>query len=649
MSVQDLNFVSEPPEDFNCPICVKVLLEPHVTECCGQHFCEQCLTAWFKEQPERTCPQCRTAGFTHIRYLPMKRKINELLVYCSNRSKGCTVIVTVAQHDDHVGQCPYAEVKCPNNCDALRLLRKDLNNHTANTCIRRLSRCVYCQKQDEYYLIVGHRHQLACPDFPVGCPKNCPNGSAVKRRDLRKHQEVCPLEHVQCPRCQSEMLRQQLTDHQDKTCLKRLVDCSFCAAHVTFDTMDQHMKVCPEYPITCPRECDLGYGLKRKDLRSHSEVCPLEPVTCTKCKEVVTRQLMSEHNTNKCPKRSTQCKYCNMIGEFDFVTGQHIDECEEYPTGCPRRCRGSNQLKRKNLQSHAKVCLLEPVECPFSEVGCNTHLVRRDLNDHVKSNLEHHMMKVMTAHMQLVSDHRQLKEDHEKLNNEHSKLNDEFRKLKAEMAESQPKQRTAKPSPLHVAKELKSALSQLTASSGPRLTACNDTHTFSVPEIAHQRAQWSSPPFYVLEGYKMCLVLERTAHQLQHVWYTQPNSLPNTSSIKVSLQLMNGENDDQLNWPIDSPLALRVEIKSRSAPRHQTRNPPSGHQKTTSLPQPLTFTGPSMSTAQVKFTSYLDHRSQTGLHRVERGTVREIKSCSLRSTGPWTVVITLTKSNVLAL
>lgn len=33
MSVTDLNFVAEPHEDFVCPICAKVLVEPHVTEC----------------------------------------------------------------------------------------------------------------------------------------------------------------------------------------------------------------------------------------------------------------------------------------------------------------------------------------------------------------------------------------------------------------------------------------------------------------------------------------------------------------------------------------------------------------------------------------------------------------------------------------
>ncbi len=34
------NFVDSLPEKYNCGTCKS---QPHVTECCGQHFCKDCL------------------------------------------------------------------------------------------------------------------------------------------------------------------------------------------------------------------------------------------------------------------------------------------------------------------------------------------------------------------------------------------------------------------------------------------------------------------------------------------------------------------------------------------------------------------------------------------------------------------------------
>ena len=140
------DFIVKPSEDFLCPICAKVLVEPHVTECCGQHFCEHCLTKWFKEQGSVICPHCRSINFAHIRYLPMKRKINDLQVFCSNKKDGCTSITTVSHLEAHLSECPYATVKCSLNC-GLSLLRKNVTGHRTNDCRNRISTCIYSVKR----------------------------------------------------------------------------------------------------------------------------------------------------------------------------------------------------------------------------------------------------------------------------------------------------------------------------------------------------------------------------------------------------------------------------------------------------------------------------------------------------------------------
>ena len=551
-STKELNFVIDPSEDFLCPICTKVLVNPHVTDCCGQHFCEQCLTKWF--QRGKICPHCRSTNFTHIRYLPLKRKINDLQVYCSNRKDGCTTITSVSRLDDHLRECLYATVKCSYKCGQA-LFRKDLTNHTKNKCQYRPSTCRYCQKRYKHCFIFEHLNR--CPDFPVGCSKNCPNGSTVKHKDLSSHRLVCQLEPVNCPKCLKNLLRQELQHHLLTACPKRIVKCKYCQKEMTYDSICAHEQTCPEYPVTCPKRCDLVVLLRRKDLKDHAKiVCPLEPETCKGCSRIIVRKDMDNHWADKCPKRPTICTHCKNSGPYDDITGIHVNECEEYPIGCPRRCRGSEQLKRKNLKNHAEVCPLEPVQCPFSEVGCNPLLVRRDLNNHVKSNMESHMLKLMSAHTTLVAEHKKLQLELADVQTKHSNLEARIDVTTSSIShelgylkcEAQYQGRRDNTLPLQC---IKAALN-------PKVEKEGDKIVFRVPQF---RDEWISSPFYVLHGYKMRLVLTRPTEVDQRRDFQRGlrgELVRILTKVGVQLQLMKGENDNRLKWPINDKLSLVI-------------------------------------------------------------------------------------------
>ena len=70
---------------------------------------------------------------------------------------------------------------------------------------------------------------------------------------------------------------------------------------------------------------------------------------------------------------------------------------------CPRGCVLPNGIKRKDLAKHAKICPLEMVQCPFLEAGCTTRILRKDLDAHMESNTQQHLMKMMTAYSKLSS------------------------------------------------------------------------------------------------------------------------------------------------------------------------------------------------------------------------------------------------------
>ena len=60
---------------------------------------------------------------------------------------------------------------------------------------------------------------------------------------------------------------------------------------------------------------------------------------------------------------------------------------------------------------------------------------------------------------------------------------------------------------------------------------------------------WYSPPFYVADGYKMCLAV-----------YAGGDGTGRGSCVSTSLCLMQGEFDEELLWPVELPFHLVVEI-----------------------------------------------------------------------------------------
>ena len=562
----ELDFVVEPSEDFLCPICAKVLVEPHVTECCGQHFCKECLTKWFKEQGSVICPHCRSINFTHIRYLPIRRKINDLQVFCSNKKDGCTSVTTVSQLESHLSECFYSTVKCPLNC-GLSLLRKDVTDHRTNDCRNRISTCKYCKRRGKHYVITGSQHVMSCPDIPVGCPKNCPDGRSVKRKDLDKHRLICPLESVCCSDCLAEMQRQQLSEHRRKTCPKRIAACFFCFIQMTYDSIASHENTCPEYPVVCPRQCETG-----------------------------------------------------------------------------------GSLKRKNFKEHASICPLEPVQCPFSEVGCKPQLVRRDLNSHMKSNFEQHMLKIMTSHTKLVTEHERLKDDHLKLQSDHLDIATRFSNMTSSISHELEfiEKAQVQGGRMHTYSDGAMSLQCIKTALHPILKDGINKIVLRVPQMQTTEQKISSP-FYILDGYKMCLVYKKIDEPLARRDRDLTSPRPSDSiKINVSLHLMKGEKDDSLKWPINAPLQIHINLKPTSTYPCRRR---SANCNQYAYGMQSYFGGyykleeQHMPCDEMEMIIILNHKSCINLDRIADEMSRELKCQSMISNGPLRAEITLSPSS----
>ncbi|KAM4741020.1 zinc-binding protein A33-like [Anableps anableps] len=54
---------SRSEEDLRCPVCQDVFKDP-VLLSCSHSFCKECLKHWWREEPARQCPICKTVSFT---------------------------------------------------------------------------------------------------------------------------------------------------------------------------------------------------------------------------------------------------------------------------------------------------------------------------------------------------------------------------------------------------------------------------------------------------------------------------------------------------------------------------------------------------------------------------------------------------------
>ena len=261
-----LKFVQEPPEDIECGICFKVMLEdPHQTRCCGKLVCGSC----HGEIRGRgaACPYCRNQSYEAFLDRIMLRRIRSIQVYCINREKifksypppppmaqpppqpfyvavvidvpkpqrvrkkfpschlhfgkkGCNwkgELKDLAQHvnkGQRNGECHLVEVKC-HACHS-HGHRCALDKHEYECC-NRPYQCEYCKLNGTYFEIIQNHHK-ACLKFPVRCPNECEQTRTLLREEIAAHQQnECPLQQIKCDLswagCTDTLLRKDTMYH----------------------------------------------------------------------------------------------------------------------------------------------------------------------------------------------------------------------------------------------------------------------------------------------------------------------------------------------------------------------------------------------------------------------------------------------------
>ena len=208
----DCEFVEDVPKEIqsDCSICLLILREPFLVQCCGNRFCRVCLERITKVVAvrEAPCPLCKQTMTAAMPDKQLERTLKEKVVYCSNKASGCKWTGELGQledghlkvnppHDQLMDGCPYVQLLCP-QCKKTEVKRHAMRSHVQRECPRRMVVCTYCKKYRNTYDNIISVHHLVCPHVPEPCPKGC--GAKPLRKNISKHlAHYCAKNPLPCP------------------------------------------------------------------------------------------------------------------------------------------------------------------------------------------------------------------------------------------------------------------------------------------------------------------------------------------------------------------------------------------------------------------------------------------------------------------
>ena len=102
--VDEYDFVETPSADFFCPVLKDLLLQPHLTTCCGHHFSVEAADRIKTEGAP--CPICKDPNFTTVLDKRFRRQVFELKVFCRHKTRGCKWVGELSAFEHHMESCP---------------------------------------------------------------------------------------------------------------------------------------------------------------------------------------------------------------------------------------------------------------------------------------------------------------------------------------------------------------------------------------------------------------------------------------------------------------------------------------------------------------------------------------------------------------
>uniref|UniRef100_A0A671N9R3 TNF receptor-associated factor 5-like n=1 Tax=Sinocyclocheilus anshuiensis TaxID=1608454 RepID=A0A671N9R3_9TELE len=190
-----LRFVLRLEQQFVCPSCGGIVLNPHQTGC-GHIFCARCVRAYIENGGSSKCPLDSIPIKSEEIFQDncCKRELLNLEVYCTN-APDCAQRITLCNLQGHLKACQYERLRCSNSGCNDTVLRKNLLDHQRKVCSFRLESCHHCRQPFLASHLQAHQ-KTSCPEIQDPCPNKCPQ--MIRRHKLQAHADECLEVETDC-------------------------------------------------------------------------------------------------------------------------------------------------------------------------------------------------------------------------------------------------------------------------------------------------------------------------------------------------------------------------------------------------------------------------------------------------------------------
>ena len=243
---------------------------------------------------------------------------------------------------------------------------------------------------------------------------------------------------------------------------------------------------------------------------SHLESCQYLPVPCPlgcinpkklhlaspDVIQKIQRKLLESHLTNTCPMRLIPCEYCQRKIKASSVNS-HLYICEEHPIQCPNKCTFQSTKAKIFVRSRKVINNHLQTDCPLQQVDCPYS--EYGCEDKVLRKDVQLQVLDSLKHLQLVESC--------------------LKKTRVELQKQ-------------INEKKKSVNNQL-------LIGGVEWRIMGFERRKNKGKEFTSPPFYS-SGYKLRFTVKFNI----------------ADHIGVYIQLLKGENDNQLTWPFKSKVSF---------------------------------------------------------------------------------------------
>lgn len=273
------------------------------------------------------------------------------------------------------------------------------HNLFCEKCVRNLRKCPLCNRYvDRCVPNIPIRRLM--DDLILKC-KYDQCTEVIRKADFKKHIENCAMAPIDCIHSTicGTIIRKNYSKHIIEECPYRPISCPLeCGKTLEYLKLEDHISLeCPSVILNCPQNCKTI--INRGDLDCHIEFeCPNSTIVCSnydgkgvRCSTKCIRKEMPEHKLI-CYFRKITCKYlgCNEQVTYNELE-IHESRCPYKIIECDKLC--GSKFQRNEYRKHlADECPLNLINCPYYELGCESRILRKDHDQHLRDDAIQHSL-----------------------------------------------------------------------------------------------------------------------------------------------------------------------------------------------------------------------------------------------------------------